>query len=72
MTEALLILYQRQCLLDEVVAFAQLVYCVVDKVARYIIEAVTEIVQFLGVMPVVVEHVLQKCESFLRRGCCCM
>ena len=60
---------ERKSLFDKVVAFAELVDCVVDQIACHVIETVREIVQFFGVMPVVIEHVVEKRESFLRRGC---
>jgi hypothetical protein len=69
---ALCVLYKRKCLLDEVVALAELVDCVVDQIACHVVEAVREIVQLLGVMPVVIEHVVEESERFLRRGCCSM
>ena len=65
----LCILYQRQGLLNEVVAFAKFIHCVMDQVAGNIVEAVREIVQLFGMVPVVAEHVIEKCESFFRRRC---
>ena len=43
-----------------------------DQVADHIIKAMSEIMQFFGVMPVVIEHIFQECEGFLRRGCRCV
>ena len=60
---------QRQSLLDEIVAFTEFIYRIVDKVAGHIVEAVREIVQFFSVVPVVVEHVVEKSESFFRGRC---
>ena len=57
---------QRQGLLDEVIAFTKLIYRVMDQVAANIIEAVREVVQFFGVMAVVIQHVLQKSKGFFR------
>ena len=57
---------QRQSLLDEIVAFTEFIYRIVDKVAGHIVEAVREIVQFFSVVPVVVEHVVEKREGFFR------
>lgn len=63
---ALLVLYKRKSLFDKIVALAELVDCVVDQIARHLVEAVREIMQLLGMVSVVVEHVLQKSECFFR------
>ena len=61
---------QRKGLLDEIVALAELVDRLVDEVACDFVEAVRQVVQLFGVVAVVVKHVLQKRQSFLRRSGC--
>ena len=62
--DSLLILYQRQSLLDKIVALAQLVDRLVDEIACDLVKIVCEVVQLFGVMAVVIQHVLQKSKGF--------
>ena len=64
--DSLLILYERQGLLDEVVALSQLVDRLVDEISRDYVEVVRKIVQLFGVMAVVIQHVLQQSKGLFR------
>ena len=62
--DSLLILYQRQSLLDEIVALSQFVDRLVDEISCDLVKIVCEVVQLFGVMAVVIQHVLQKSKGF--------
>ena len=62
--DSLLILYQRQSLLDKIVALAQFVDRLVDEISCDLVKIVCEVVQLFGVMAVVIQHVLQKSKGF--------
>ena len=57
---------QGESLLKQVIALAELVDGIVDQVSGDIIKAMAKVVELFGVMAVVVEHILQKCQSFFR------
>lgn len=62
--DSLLILYQRQSLLDEIVALSQFVDRLVDEISCDLVKIVCEVMQLFGVMAVVIQHVLQKSKGF--------
>ena len=57
---------ERQGLLYKVIALAQLVDRVMDEICGDVVERVSQIVELLGMMTVMVEHVLKKGEGFFR------
>lgn len=62
----LCVLNERKSLLYKIIALPELVDCIVDKVAGYVVEAMSEVMKLLSVMPVVVKHVFKKSKSLFR------